>query len=612
MSARNSIAKALGQILKDKGWITDDVLRKALRKQEQYNANSEARVTLGKILVSNNIITEEQLTWALNQQKKTRVVEYKARSELEELYGVLAYQYGNFEKGEPLVEPEYETDILVAENADGHPFILVTRSFQQDNLNMVLGIKRKVQALYPDIPNITMLYATRDVLKLYITDTGQVAAESEVDNKTDLEVEFESLIRRAYEAKAVDVHFFRRTDRCRVRFRIWGSLRDHEDWEPDKADDIISVGFSSFGKGAKYSHWKKNIRQRVRLKIRYSQHIVLDCRYEHSPGDDGAYHACIRILANDKRDITKQIDLCQLGFTRAQTRMIESAASASSGMVILSGPTGSGKSTTLAGVVKFINRNDDINVLTVESPIERELPAFQTAVSDDDDADPKEFARAIKSTLRRDPDVLLVGEIRDDMSASAAATGVQTGHTLLTTVHAQSAIEIVERMTSPAMGLPVETIASPSFISILIFQMLLPTLDEKSKIRLTHANLHEHLDDDEAERLLHLVPDLDSQTIYVRGKSREYPEGVSGMTICAEVVPPDEPMRREFRNMELAEAMRHWVAKGKEINKGKPLDERVIGLRASSHAVGKMLQGILDPRDVEAYFGHLNLLTNEF
>ncbi|MFB2351170.1 hypothetical protein, partial [Priestia megaterium] len=92
-------------------------------------------------------------------------------------------------------------------------------------------------------------------------------------------------------------------------FRVWGALRDHEDWKPQKADDILSVGFSSFGSGSKYSHWKKNIRQRVRLKIRYSQHITLDCRYEHAPGDDGSYHACIRILANDKRDVTKQIDL---------------------------------------------------------------------------------------------------------------------------------------------------------------------------------------------------------------------------------------------------------------------------------------------------------------
>lgn len=615
MSAKGRAGKMLGEILKDKGLITDEDLRRALKKQAEINQKGGKSVPLGKILMANKLVTEAQLNEALNSERQASVAyEFKARSELEELYGHLRYQFGNEQANEPLVDPEHSAELLVAENKAGQPHILVTRKFHESMFNAVLATRKRVQTAFRDKEGralkITTIFATSDVLILYQKETGQ--SVSDQTDKTDLEMEFETLVKQAFEARAVDLHFFRQTDRCRVRFRVWGSLRDHVDWEPDKADDILSVGFSSFGKGGKYSHWKKNIRQRIRLKIRYSQHITLDCRYEHSPGDDGAYHACIRILANDKRDITKQIDLCDLGFTRAQTKTIEAAASAASGMVILSGPTGSGKSTTLAGVVKFINRNDDTNVLTVESPIERELPAFQTSVSDDDDADPKEFAKAIKSTLRRDPDVLMVGEIRDEMSASAAATGVQTGHTLLTTVHAQSAIEIVERLSSPAMALPPETIASPSFISALIFQMLLPTLDPKSKIRLTPENVRDYLDEDEANRLLALVPDLTAAEICIRGKSDEFPEGVAGMTICAEVVTPTEIMRRKFRNLELAEAMNDWLEEGRRVNQGKPLDDRVFGLRASSHAVGKMMAGRIDPRDVEAYFGHLNLLSNDF
>lgn len=614
MSAKGRGYKALGEVLKSEGWISNDVLNKALKKQAEINKDPNKRITLGKILVSNGVISEDQLQLALTQQKKSKTLEFKTRSELEELYGALTYQYGNLETHEPLVDPEYASDILVAETVDGTPFILVTRKFQETMVNVVLGVRKRIQGAFRDkngrALKITTLHITKDVLMLYSQDT--VSASSDNDEKSDLEVEFENLVKRAYEAKAVDLHFFRQNDICRVRFRVWGTLRDHEDWDPIKADNIISVGFSSFGKGGKYSHWMQNNRQRIRLKIRYSQHIMLDCRYEHSPGDDGAYHACIRILANDKRDIAKPIDLAGLGFTRAQTKKIEAAASSASGMVILSGPTGSGKSTTLAGVVKYINRADDMNVLTVESPIERELPAFQTSVSDDDDADPKEFAKAIKSTLRRDPDVLMVGEIRDEMSASAAATGVQTGHTLLTTVHAQSAIEIVERLSSPAMGLPPQTIASPSFISVLIFQMLLPTLDDKSKVRVTHDNIDKYFGSEEKERLLSLVPNLEEHTICIRGTSREYPEGVAGMTICAEVVLPDETMRRHFRKLELAEAMELWLEMGKAVNEGLSLDQRVTGLRASSHALGKMLAGLIDPRDIEVYFGHLNLLRNDF
>ncbi|WP_273208957.1 GspE/PulE family protein [Marinobacter subterrani] len=612
MSAIGKTHRSLGQILKEQGWLTEELLQKALAKQSALSNKGGKKVSIGKILLSNGIITEAQLEKGLKLQKASRAVEFKTRSELEEIYGKLRYQYGDYETKDPFVPTEHGRDLVVVETLEGNPLLLVTREFQQTMFNIVFAVRKKLQKAYIDESgksiSITTVHVTPDVLSLYRQDTETQAAD-DFKGQTKHESEFESLIKQAYEEKAVDLHFFRGTDICRVRLRVWGSLRDYEDWDPEKADDIISVGFSTFGKGGKYSHWKKNQRQRIRMKIRYSQHITLDCRYEHSPGDDGAYHACIRILANDKRDITKQIDLRELGFTKAQALSIEAAASSASGMLILAGPTGSGKSTTLAGVVKYINRNDDTNVLTVESPIERELPAFQTSVSDDDDADPKEFAKAIKSTLRRDPDVLMVGEIRDEMSASAAATGVQTGHTLLTTVHAQSAIEIVERLSSPAMALPPETIGSPSFLAALIFQVLLPTLDPNSKLGLTMANIDEHLAPEERERLLSVVPDIDKHEICIRGSNRENPEGISGMTICAEVVIPDETMRRHFRKMELTEAMNHWIEKGKsDAAKGAPLADRITGLRASSHAFGKMLQGLIDPRDFEAKFGHMNLI----
>lgn len=617
MSARSIVTKLLGDILVEQGLITEDNLRKGLAKQKQLNEVSTKQYGLGEILIANKKITSEQLQSALAIQRSKQQIEFKAKNELEEIYGALFYQRAPAGDLERFVASEYEADILVVESqGDGSPFILVTKSFQETMFNTVLTVRTRVCKAYAGddgkAPKIITLNVSKDVLSLYRHDSSVLPEADEEKDKTGLELEFEQLVKRAYESKATDLHFLRRLDNCRVRFRVWGAMRDHEDWEPKKADDILSVAFSSFGKGGMYSHWKAEEGQRMRMQIVYSQHITLDCRYEHAAGDDGAYHACIRILANDRRDIRKLINLRGLGFNNAQTKAIEMAASGVSGMLILAGPVGSGKSTTLAGIVKYINRDDDVNILTVESPIERELPAFQTAVSDDDGADPKEFGRAIKSTLRRDPDILVVGEIRDDMSASASATGVQTGHTLLTTVHAQSAMEIPERLCSPALALPPQTIGAPSFLAILIFQMLLPVLDEDSKIRITSRNIDSHLTADVKSRLLSLVPDVDVVSIYVRGKSRTAPEGVSSMTICAEVVVPNETLRRMFRKMQLSEALNYWIELGRKENEGIPADERITGLRASSHAVGKMLEGMIDPRDIEKAFGHLNLLSNDF
>lgn len=604
------IKTPIGSILVEQGAITAEVRDQALIKQNELRDTGRT-IPLGKILIAAKKISESQLAKATAAQHKQYLPELKTRSEVEETYGLLEPQYENTATKEPFVEPAYAKQALVLETTNGEPVIMVTSSFHKKFMNALMTIRNRVQKAYTAEHGrsqaVRIIKSTSDLLDLYFTseDVG------DDQPKTEFEQEFETLVRRAYEAKAVDLHFFRKADLCTVRFRVWGSLRTYAEWRPEKADKVVNVGFTSFGQGSKYPNWDQKVRQRVRIKIRYSQHITLDCRYEHAPGDEGAYHACIRILANDKRDVAKQIHLTSLGFTKTQMHDLEAAASSSSGLVLLSGPTGSGKSTTLAGLVKFINRANDTNVLTVESPIERELPAFQTSVSDDDDADPGEFARAIKSTLRRDPDCLMVGEIRDEMSASAAATGVQTGHTLLSTVHAQSGIEIVERLSSPAMKLPPETIGSPSFISALVFQKLVPTLDPDSKVRLTKENLGDYLEGAEASRMLRLFPDFDKRTLYVRGTSREFPEGVAGMTICAEVVIPDDQMRRHFRGLELMEALEYWRLQGVKMSKSVSLDERSVGMTAADHAIAKVEAGLIDPRDLETSFGYMDQLADK-
>ncbi len=607
----------IGRLLVREGLISEETLEQALEKQRELRAKNKS-VQLGRILIVTGFITDSDIERVVKTQPKNKPIVFKLRSELEEIYGEISKVTRKPKTGNSFVSDDQADKMLVAEAKGNVPVIVITDKGGASSVNAMLAIKNAVRQAYHGTSDqqsgdqIAMVRVTADLFTIY----NRLQSDSHEDqhgsdgSETGPEKEFRDLLRHAYESKAVDLHFFRNINVCRVRFRVWGSLRTYEEWLPGKSDDLLSVAFSGFGKGSKYSHWKANIRQRVRIKMQYDQFTTLDCRYEHAPGDDGAYHACIRILANDKREVSQQIDLRRLGFTSAQTYALKSAGSGASGMVILSGPTGSGKSTTLSGLVKYLNRNDDINILTVESPIERELPAFQTSVSDDDDADPREFAQAIKSTLRRDPDILMVGEVRDEMSASAAATGVQTGHTLLTTVHAQSAIEIIERLSSPAMKLPPETIGSPSFVSALVFQMLLPTMDPETKIRLTKNNVSDHCSETQIVRLLNLVPDIEAHSISVRGSSDEYPEGVSGMTICAEVVIPDETLRNLFRSMSLTEALNYWKDKGRESEKGLPLDQRLTGLSAADHAVGKMKQGLIDPRDLELYFGHLDLLED--
>jgi len=278
-----------------------------------------------------------------------------------------------------------------------------------------LKTQEKLEKSYnDDRSKPTHVLVSQNLIDIFLA----VAENQDTDeDQTDAEHRFEKVLRDGFEAGASDIHFFRAEDDCIIRFRIYGNMRTYDEMPAKAADTLISVGFSSFGQGGSNIFWKSTIRQRIRMRFTYSEHITVAGRYEHSPGDDGQYHCCIRLMPDDRRERNKEIDFLKLGFTQAQTNLLKASASKSSGFVCFAGPTGSGKSTTMAGLVKWLNRDDDTNILTVESPIERPLPAFQTSVSDADDANPREFADAIKSTLRRDPDSLLIGEIRDSYSA---------------------------------------------------------------------------------------------------------------------------------------------------------------------------------------------------
>jgi len=596
--------KHLGAILVDQGAVSEETITKALtfqRKKQKEGVNAQ----LGDILRHSGKISRKQLDQALRNQKaqKAGTVEIKSKYELELELGRTFYKATDSQNNR-FVEAGSAKQILVAEDESGKPYILHTVQGKKSHINAFLKTQSKVEKSFQDSAQKPgHILVTQNLIEIFLA--SQTETEEAEEDQTDAEERFETILRDGFEAGASDIHFFRNEDNCMVRFRIYGNIRTYDEMPALSADRLISVGFSSFGQGGNNIYWKKETKQRIRMRFVYSENITVAGRYEHSPGDDGQYHSCIRLMPDDRRERTKEIDFQKLGFTKAQTRLLKSASSKASGLVCFAGPTGSGKSTTMAGLVKWLNRNDDTVILTVESPIERPLPAFQTSVSDDDKADSKEFADAIKSTLRRDPDLLMVGEVRDSYSAEAAVSGVQTGHMLLTSIHAQSAIEIVERMSSSALKIPTQTIGSPSFISALVFQMLLPKLDEQSRIRLTTSNIAEHLDAEEADRVMQVVPNLDEMNVCVRGSRPEYPEGIAGMTICAEVMSPTQAMRSHFQKLELNEALQSW-RKAAEKDRGKPLDERCAGLAALDHGFEKMKLGIIDPRDLEAYFGLLS------
>lgn len=602
----------LGEELVRRGICTQASVDRALtlQKAERDKGN---KIALGRILVKIGATDERTINQVVEQQRAKSVKPINSTEELHSRFGEITVHDTAFD-GTELVTNGAREHIVVGLSEDQKPVIFLSTESRNEHVSDIKKTIALVKKAFPksqyNHEHITPPVKVSAGMIEIIRDSKTQVSRSDKDF-TDAERAFRRIIFDAYERDTSDIHFYRMQGRCTVKYRIHGSIRQVEEMSAENADTIISVGFDSLGEGGTQTGWDKKKAQRRRIRMPVNEHVTLDLRYEHQPGDNGSYHCVIRLLANDQREINTVKKLTSLGFSAKQEKLVKGALMRSSGATLIAGPTGSGKSTTIGQLIKWMYKaNDgDINILTVEAPIERELPAFQASVSDDDEAGEKEYAQAIKGTLRRDPDFLMVGEIRDPHSAAAVVNGVQSGHPLISTVHAQSAIEIVERMAGPGMKVPPQTLGSPSFISALIYQMLLPQLDDHTKIELRSAEqMEKYLDKDLVHRLMQVAENLDEATICVRNReSVDNPEGTSGMTVCAEVIIPDEVMLKHFRNLEIAEARRHWRNQGKRSRQNRDLDNQVVGMSAQDHAIQKMLRGMIDPRDVEAYFGFLTM-----
>ncbi len=192
-------------------------------------------------------------------------------------------------------------------------------------------------------------------------------------------------------------------------------------------------------------------------------------------------------LAASIRILMAQIpDIVDLGLPP----VVQDMANAQNGIVLVTGPTGSGKTTTLSALVDYINKNKARHVITIEDPIEYIYPHNRAMIHQRElGRDTMSFADALHSALREDPDIILVGEMRDFETISAAITAAETGHLVLSTLHTQSAAQTIDRIIS---GSPVElqnTIRMQFASSVrgVISQQLLPLSDGNGRILTTEV-----------------------------------------------------------------------------------------------------------------------------
>lgn len=436
-SGRHSAPRRrIGDVLVESGVISQEQLEKAL--EEQRRADGPRR-RLGQVVVDMGMATERDVAQGLARLLGMQMVDLSKAIPAPDVVRLLP---------RPVAE---RTRILVLDKtARG----LVVATSDPTNVLALDDVK-----LYTRCPEIQVVVGMDSQIIAQITrawsiseDTTQVSSVSEEEEEASLggvdpadaglgvnsdEAPIVKLVNRilsdAVHMRASDIHIEVQRDALRVRYRVDGMLRDIMNAPRRIAGSVVSRIKIISGLDIAERRVPQDGRTRITVD---SLHI--DCRVSTLPALHGE-KVVIRLLSRGD-DIPA---LMRLGFESNQLSAFESALAVPQGLILITGPTGSGKTNTLYSAIAHV-KTPEKNIITLEDPIEVQLPGItQVGVNLKTGMT---FSAGLRSVLRQDPDIVLVGEVRDGETASLALKASLTGHLVLTTLHTNSAVAALTRL----------------------------------------------------------------------------------------------------------------------------------------------------------------------
>ncbi len=439
---------------------------------------------LGNNLITDGIITEDQLKSALEESKKSGEPLLDTLKRLkyinEETYAnLLARQWGFPYIDLSTVEIDKEIVHLISEEVARRykaiPFgksrddkIMVAIADPTDIVaidflrNFIPNLKIYVSSYESILRNIEKYYAMETTVKEAVKEMsggGAIEVEKEEVREVELSIDeakslaetapiirlMNQIITEAITSNASDIHIEPQKRFLRIRYRIDGVLRDTMNLPKNIQPGLISR--AKIMANLDIAERRRPQDGRINLKFRGRE---VDLRVSVLPGIFGE-KVVLRILDKEK----SLIPLEQLGFSEESLEIFKKLIKQPYGMILITGPTGSGKSTTLYAILRILN-TPEVNILTVEDPVEYQLDGI-TQVQ----VNPKinlTFANALRSFLRQDPDIILVGEIRDRETAQIAMEAALTGHLVFSTLHTNDSFSAPTRLID--MGIEPYLIAS--------------------------------------------------------------------------------------------------------------------------------------------------------
>ncbi len=450
--------KQLGQILIEQGLITNDQLEAALAEQQRVPKS------LGRILIDLRLIKENDLVRALAHQIGLDFVDLSEYPIDPSATVLIPEPVAKRYRALPIGERDGR--LLVAMSDPANVYAL-------DDIRTITG--RDVEPVVATAADVNAAIQKYSNMEGAVEQLAQEASDRS-DETVDLDLPATAvedapivklvhmLLTRAVGERASDVHIEPTERDVRVRFRVDGVL--HEVMHSPK--NIQGGLISRLKVMADMNIAEKRVPQDGRVSLRMGQATV-DLRVATLPTVFGE-KVVIRIL--NKASVLRRLD--QLGFLDDPFKRFEASFRKPYGAILVTGPTGSGKSTTLYATLNLIN-DEARNIITVEDPVEYRLPGVnQIQVNNKAGLT---FAGALRSILRSDPDVILVGEIRDRETALIAVESALTGHLVLSTLHTNDAPSALTRLNE----IGVEPYLVASALDCVVAQRLARKLCERCK-----------------------------------------------------------------------------------------------------------------------------------
>ena len=485
-----------------------------------------------------------------------------------------------------------DSQALIAYFSGGE--LIISRTHRYDGrvlafLDLLQQKNRLVKTpFYSDLGLISNIYKTND-------EKLGSNFHSRLDYDNQMQKDFVDIIARAAAQKVSDIHI-EVADQTTIYFRIDGSIQPVLEYNSQWGESFARAAFasadisnSSYAQNEYQTAFKDGRTPLRGTKDLYLPSSVLGIRMQFNPIAFGSQYVVMRLLYDNPSEGIKT----EQEFGEYEQKLLLRLRAAPTGLVVVAGPTSSGKSTTLVRNMALMlkERRYEINLITVEDPAEQKIfGAHQMPVVNalNEEQREEKFTEALAAALRSDPDTLMVGEIRTLAAAQLTVKGALSGHNVWTTLHANSAMGALTRLLDmgiEAFKLKDETMLR-GLVSMRLFKKLCPYCRERLIDKITHPAYH---------RVKEALGDLGLNQTYVRGPGCEHCKGTgtSGRIKAGEIIITNS----EFLNMVLAgeteTALRFWL-------------EKMNGRTLKEAATELMLRGIIGIDELERWVGLLD------